>query len=104
MSKVKQASLRRRPGFLFYPVPAITECPLCGVGSPHEHNALEEVIFSYGIKKGIASSNKKELSDAELYNSYCLGFLVVPHSYGNTAPFISGLRAVIEAHKKINMD
>lgn len=81
---------------------ASTECPLCGVGSPHEHTPQEQVIFSNGLKKGRAENlaiSDKELSETQLYNAYYLGFSMVDYSCGNAAQHTSGLRAVIKAYK-----
>jgi len=102
-----KTSLRGRHGLLFRPIPGTTECPLCGVGSPHEHTPQERVIFSNGLKKGRAEnlvSGEKELSEAQLYNAYSLGFSMVDYSCGNAAQHTSGLRAVIKAYKNLNKD
>jgi len=38
-------------------------CPLCGVDSPHQHTPLEQVIYTNGIKHGLAHK-AKNLEDA----------------------------------------
>lgn len=101
-----KTSLRGRHGLLFHPIPGTTECPLCGVGSPHEHTQQESVIFSNGLKKGRAENlaSEKQLSEAQLYNAYYRGFLMIDYSQGNAAQLTNGLRAVIKAHKDLNKD